>query len=106
MFEWLSESVWGYPIIAAVHVLGLAWFGAMVLTSPEEFRKLKRVGLAVMLASGALLFGMHAARYSASTSFRIKMLLLALVLGLKLPRAVTLALWVAIIVASRGIAFY
>ena len=106
MFEWLRESIWGYPIIAAIHVLGLAWFGATVLTGPDEFKTLKRIGLVVVLASGALLFGLHPVRYSASVSFRIKMLLLVLVLSLKLPRVVTLGLWLAIIFAARGIAFF
>jgi len=106
MFEWLSESVWGYPIIAAIHVLGLALFGATLLARAEDYRTWKRIGLGVMLLSGALLFGMHAGRYSTSSAFRIKILLLVLVLGLKLPRAVSLALWIAIIFASRGIAFF
>ena len=106
MFEWLGQSIWGYPIIAAIHVLGLAWFGATVLTPAGELKNFKRLGLVVMLVSGGLLFGMHAGRYSGSTAFRVKMVLLVLVLGLKLPRAVSLALWVAIIVAARGIAFF
>ena len=106
MFEWLSESLWGYPIIAAIHVLGLAWFGATALTERRELRKWKRLGLTVMLVSGTVLFGMHPSRYSASTAFRIKMLLLLAVLGLKLPRAVSLALWIGIIFAARGIAFF
>jgi hypothetical protein len=106
MFEWLRESIWGYPIIAAIHVLGLAWFGAAVLTRPEEFRHWKRIGIAAMLLSGALLFGMHPAMYSGSIAFRIKILLLVLVLGVKLPRAVAVVLWVAIIFAARGIAFF
>lgn len=63
MFEWLRESIWGYPIIAAIHVLGLAWFGATVLTGVEEYKTWKKVGLAVMLLSGALLFGMHPGMY-------------------------------------------
>ena len=106
MFEWLRESIWGYPIIAGLHVLGLAWFGATVLTPRGEFKVWKRVGLGVMLLTGLLVFGMHPVHYAASASFRVKMLLLAAVLSLKLPRAVSIALWVAIIFTSRGIAFF
>ena len=106
MFEWLRESIWGYPIIAAIHVLGLAWFGATVLTDVEEYKAWKKAGLALMLLSGALLFGMHPGMYWGSVAFRLKILLLILVLGLKLPRAVSLALWLAIILAARGIAFF
>jgi hypothetical protein len=106
MFEWLRESIWGYPIIAAIHVLALALAGATVLTRPEEFKTWKRIGLGMVLLSGLLIFGMHPGQYSASVSFRIKMLLLAAVLGLRLPRLVVLTLWAAIIFASRGIAFF
>ena len=105
MFEWLSQSIWGYPIIAAVHVLGLAWFGAMVLTKPDELKALKRAGLVLILLTGAFLFAMHPARYWSSTSLRVKLVLLVVVLSVRLPRAAALALWIAIIFASRGIAF-
>ena len=60
MCEWLSQSIWGYPIIAGIHVLGLAWFGATVLTAPGEFKAWKRIGLVVMLGlSGLMAFGDH-----------------------------------------------
>ena len=106
MFEWLSGSIWGYPIIAGIHVAGLALFGATVLTSPQQLKTWKRIGLAAMLLTGLLIFGMHPAHYASSTAFRVKMLLLVAVLSLKLPRAVSLTLWAAIIFASRGIAFF
>ena len=106
MFEWLSQSIWGYPIIAGFHVLGLGLFGATVLTEPEQFKTWKRLGVVFMLLTGLLIFGMHPDDYWASAAFRVKMLLLVAVLGLKLPRPASLALWVAIIFASRGIAFF
>jgi hypothetical protein len=49
---------------------------------------------------------MHPGMYWGSVAFRLKILLLVLVLGLKLPRAVSLVLWLAIIFAARGIAFF
>jgi hypothetical protein len=106
MFEWLRESIWGYPIIAGIHVLGLAWFGATVLSEDAQLKSWKRVGVLVMLVTGALIFGMHPGQYSASIAFRLKMLLVVLVLGVKLPRYVSLTLWLAIIFAARGIAFF
>ncbi|HYR83288.1 MAG TPA: hypothetical protein VE422_04340 [Terriglobia bacterium] len=104
MFEWLRESTWGYPIIGAIHVLGMAWFGGTVLIADRELVAWKRVGFVLMILTGALLFGLHAGRYYTSVAFRIKMLLLIMT-GLPLPRAVCMALWVVIIFASRAIAF-
>ena len=114
MFEWLSESTWGYPIIGALHVLGMAWFGGAVLIVDRQLRAWKRVGMVVMCASGMLLFALQPARYYGGVSFRIKMLLL-LFLGVNaaitrtrtgLARGVVLALWVGVIFASRAIAFF
>lgn len=105
MFEWLAGSTWGYPIVGAIHVLGLAWFGGTVLIADRELLAWKRLGLALMLLSGALLFGMHPVRYYGSIAFRIKMLLFAL-LGFKLPRSISIILWIVIIFAARGIAFF
>jgi cation transport ATPase len=77
-----------------------------VLTGFYELKTWKRIGLALILLTGMLVFGMHPAQYAASAAFQVKMLLLVAVLVLKLPRALSLALWVAIIFASRGIAFF
>jgi hypothetical protein len=133
---WLSraiaESVWGYPIIGAIHVLGIALFGGAVLmtdvcalgfamrrTSAEEiarrFRDWKRIGLCVMTVTGILLFWSAPVRYYDRVSFRIKIVLLLCVaangwiLRSKLQRVsawLSLVFWVAIIFASRGIAFF
>ncbi|MBI2150215.1 MAG: hypothetical protein HYU27_06375 [Acidobacteria bacterium] len=105
MFEWLAESTWGYPIIGAIHVLGLAWFGGTVLIADRELLVWKRIGLAVMLLTGALLFGMHPVRYYSSMAFRVKMLLFAL-LGFKCSRRISIILWIVIIFAARGVAFF
>ena len=105
MFEWLRESTWDYPIIGAIHVLGIAWFGGTVLIVDRDLLTLKRIGFAVVFLSGALLFALQPARYYGSFGFLIKMLLL-LLLGVKLSRGMSLALWIAIIFASRAIAFF
>ena len=114
MFEWLRESTCAYPILGAIHVLGLVWFGAAVLIADRQLGAWKGIGVAVMAATGTLLFALQPARYFAGVSFRIKMLLLVL-LGVNaaiartrtgLPRPVVLALWVSVIFASRAIAFF
>jgi hypothetical protein len=104
----LRESTWGYPIIAAIHVLGLAWFGGTVLVSQfnPDLRGLRRAGIALLLISGLVLFWLHPVQYYNSTSFRVKMVLLLLLVGVRRASVVALALWGAIILASRGIAFF
>jgi hypothetical protein len=106
MFEWLSESIWGYPVIAAVHVLGMAWFGALAIARGLDVRRLKWLAVALLLTSGIVLFGLHPVQYSESIAFRIKILLLVLISVLNLPRSVVLAMWVGVIFASRFIAFF
>ena len=98
MFE-----IWLQPALGALHVLGIAWFGATVLT---ESPVLRRIGLAWMVATGAALFAMNAERVHASTSFRIKLVLLLALLFAHRPRWLVLTLWAAVIFASRGIAYY
>jgi len=114
MFEWLKGSTWGYPIVGALHVLGMAWFGGTVLLLEPQFRTLKRIGLAILLSSGAILFALQPARYYAGLSFRIKLLLL-LIIGVDaalrrtrngLAHGVVLALWLGVIFASRAIAYF
>ena len=113
----ISESTWGYPIIGALHVLAIAIFGGAVLIPHlrAETRWVRRIGVALVVLTGTLLFASGAVRYYESTSFRIKMALLALIVlntvgasrsrG-KLRWAISLALWAAVIFASRGIAFF
>jgi hypothetical protein len=104
----LRESTWGYPIIGAIHVLGIAWFGGTILVGSfvPQLENLRKAGLALLLASGALLFLLHPAQYFHSVSFLAKMLLLVLLTRAKPASALSFALWAAIIVASRGIAFF
>ena len=113
----ISESTWGYPIIGALHVLAIAIFGGAVLIPHlrAETRWIRRIGVALVVITGTLLFASGAVRYYESTSFRIKMALLVLIIlntvgasrsrG-KLRWAISLALWAAVIFASRGIAFF
>jgi hypothetical protein len=117
----ISESTWGYPMIGAIHVLALALFGGAILVPHlrAETRRIRHIGLTVIIATGILLFASGAARYYNSTSFRIKIVLLVCIVldalfGVvfsgqdrgKGRTAISLALWAAVIFASRGIAFF
>jgi len=126
----ISESTWGYPIVGALHILAIALFGGSVLVTDlrvlglalrdvsasevaAELRPWKWIGLATVMLTGMLLFAARAVRYSHSTFFQLKMLLLILlaVNGLCFPGAkrisagFSLVLWAAVIFAARGIAF-
>lgn len=96
-------AIWYQPLLGALHVLGIAWFGATLLV---EASVLRRIGLAWMLATGVLLFAANAERVYASTSFRIKLALLVALLFVRRPHWLVLTLWVAVIFASRGIAYF
>ena len=112
----ISQSTWGYPIVGAIHVLAIALFGGVVIvTNFDDVRWLKRVGLTAVIATGALLFASAPVRYYNSTFFRIKMVMLALILLSCIPlfkrrnmvhAAIVLVLWAAVIFAARGIAFF
>ena len=123
-----------YPILGAFHLLGIAWFGGMVLMSNlrvlgiglthepvsevlSQFRRWKWVGFGIMLASGGLLWWSEPVVCYKSISFWVKMALLALVglnallfrraaYGAKLWACASLLLWIGLVFAGRGIAFF
>jgi hypothetical protein len=116
----ISHSTWGYPIVSAIHVLAMVLFGGTVLVTnlrimgvTTELRGWRWIGFLIVTLTGVLLFIANPARYSASAFFRLKMLLLIL-LGINavlFPRArfaayLSLTLWIAVVFASRGIAFF
>jgi len=109
----LSQSTWAVPIIGAIHVLAIAWFGGSVLVNDARLRRFRRTGLTILLFTGALLFWSQPLRLYYSDFFRAKMLLLVLIgVSALLPArhsrvamALLLALWAAVIFASRGIAY-
>ena len=91
----LHESVWGYPIVESVHVLGLCLFlglmvmidlrllGATMRKSPvsevaAQLLPWTVAGFAVMVVSGALLFYGIPVRTYQNIFFRIKVALLIL----------------------------
>jgi hypothetical protein len=113
----LSQSTWAVPIIGAIHVLAIAWFGGSVLVRDSGpghvLRRFRSTGLAILLVTGALLFWSQPLRLYYSQFFRMKMLLLILI-GLSallraryaaVAMALSLVLWAAVVLASRGIAY-
>lgn len=109
----LSQSTWSVPIIGAIHVLAIAWFGGTVLVRDPQLRRLRWIGLSILFATGALLFWSQPLRLYYSQFFRLKILLLILIGGssllparyARLAMALSLALWAGVILASRGIAY-
>jgi len=106
MFSALAESTWAVPVIGALHVLCLALFAGTVLNDAPSLRRMRWIGLALMIFTGALLFAANPARTFESLSFRLKLLLLVSLIFVRRPRWLMLALWAAVIAASRGIAYY
>jgi hypothetical protein len=113
----LSQSTWGVPIIGAIHVLAIAWFGGSVLvrdSGPDPvLRRFRWTGLSILLITGALLFWSEPLRLYYSDFFRLKMLLLVLTGAsallparrARLAMTLSLVLWAGVILASRGIAY-
>ena len=109
----LSQSTWAVPIIGAIHVLAIAWFGGTVLIRDPQLRRFRWIGFAILLTTGALLFWSQPLRLYYSQFFRWKMLLLVLVGAsallparhARLAMVLSLALWAGVILASRLIAY-
>jgi len=105
MLEWIEstapsiairEGGLPYPIIGGVHLLAIALFGGMLLTTDlrllgwvmrhrpfsdvwHQFRPWKRLGFMVVVATGLLLAWAEPVRLYRSPSFWVKMSLFALV---------------------------
>jgi hypothetical protein len=128
---WLSvalrESTWGYPIVGALHVLALAWFGSGVLLTNLRLlgwtmrgvpardvgawlRPWNRIGLAALILTGGLLFWLEPVRCYSSAAFRAKLALIFIALLItparKRTAALSLALWFGVILAARLIAYF
>jgi len=109
----LSQSTWAVPIIGAIHVLAIAWFGGSVLVNDARLRRFRWTGLAILVFTGALLFWSQPLRLYYSDFFRAKLILLVLIATsalvparhFRLAMVLSLVLWAAIIFASRGIAY-
>ena len=109
----LSQSTWAVPIIGAIHVLAIAWFGGSVLIDDRRLRRFRWIGLAILLFTGALLFWSQPLRLYYSQFFRAKMVFL-LAIGVssllparyaRLAMVLSLVLWAGVMLTSRGIAY-
>jgi hypothetical protein len=96
LFSWIRQSADAYLAILSLHVVAIALFGGMVLLTdlrllgvgmrsysvPEllkGLRRPKRIGLALALGSGVVLFALQAERYASDPWFWTKMALLLLI---------------------------
>lgn len=100
-FTALRGSANIYPIVMALHMVGIAFFGGMILMTDmrllgiamrkrsisdviEQFRIPKRWGLLLTVTCGVLMAGSKAEEYYYNTFFRTKLILLALVIVFEL----------------------
>ena len=139
LFEWLEssapgaairDSAWLFPVIEAVHLLGLALLGAGLIARPLAYvgRQLEPVlltAVSLLVATGIPLFLSEAVKCYWSGAFRLKMAALALALAFAFgvrrrvlradpepPRwqaratgLCSLALWLTVATAGRWIGF-
>jgi hypothetical protein len=147
--QWLSTSPvanamngpeWAFPVVESLHFIGFAFLiGTIAIV---DFRMLgmamrrqpvaqlasdlapwTRIGLAMMLITGPMMFSADAVTYSVNPSFRLKMIFLVIailynftlhrvavrsekpgVIGM-LAAVVSLLLWTSVLGAGRMIAF-
>ena len=95
-FTALRGSAYVYPIVMSLHMIGIAFFGGMVLMTDmrllgcamrkrsiadvvDQFRVPKRWGLLLTVTCGILMAGSKAEEYYYNAFFRTKLILLALV---------------------------
>src|SRR5579862_178207 len=96
-FTALRGSAYVYPIILSLHMIGIAFFGGMILMTDlrllglalrkrtisdvvNQFRVPKRWGLLLTATCGILMAGSKAEEYYYNAFFRTKLILLALIL--------------------------
>lgn len=101
----MSEFIvtWYQPLLGALHVLGVAAFGAALLTDAPWLR---RLGLAWMLTTGVFLYLANSERLAPNEVLWLKLGLIALALVVRSPRWLSLSLWAAVIFAARWIAYF
>src|SRR6516162_8407071 len=148
-FEWLMTTPWAeamngpewaFPVVESLHFIGLALsVGTIAIVDlrllgiavrrqsnselAADLNIWTRIGLALMLVTGPLMFSADAVNYHHNPAFQFKMVCLSLALVFhftihsratcpttppllaKLSGAVSLALWISVVAAGRMIAF-
>ncbi|MEO8097512.1 MAG: DUF6644 family protein [Acidobacteriota bacterium] len=146
-FTALRESWYVYPIILSLHLIAIALFGGLILTTDlrllglvmkkrpvadvvGQLRGLKHAGFMLVAICGILMLGTKAEEYYYNAFFHAKLALFALVAihalvfrgsvysraaefdaagripGIaKLAAALSLLLWIGIVIAGRGIGY-
>lgn len=96
-FTWLRGSANTYPIIMSLHMVGIAFFGGMILMTNmrllglgmrkrsiadvvDQFRVPKRWGLLLTATCGILMAGSKAEEYYYNAFFRAKLILFAVII--------------------------
>jgi hypothetical protein len=143
----MRASIWMYPIVEIIHILGIVvlvgaafMFDLRLLGLSRHVRvsdmarhllPRARLGLAIVVPSGLLMFAAHATDWGMSPVFRLKVMLIGLAvantvifhgrtarslrgwdqdspapLGGKIAAAASLALWTATIAAGRLLAYF
>ena len=100
-FTALRGSAYVYPIVMSLHMVGIAFFGGMMLMTDmrllgwamrkrsiadvvDQFRVPKRWGLLLIVTCGILMAGSKAEEYYYNAFFRTKLILLAVVVVFEL----------------------
>lgn len=138
----LRGSIILYPVVNALHIIGIGlllgtitavdlrviglWQAERWRQGLHELLPLARLGFALAVASGTLLFSIRATEYIANPALQLKLGLIAMALlnvlvfhvlwrcaathtrpalGLRLSAGMSLALWLASVFAGRAIGF-
>lgn len=142
----VAENAWAYPLLETLHIVGIAVVLGGVLTLDLRLMGISRNisvsalsrhvlpwvmgGIAVNAVTGALLFISDAAEFAANTSFRIKLVIIALALAnaavfqagigrgmaawdrtvmppraARIQGALSILLWVGVVTAGRMMAY-
>jgi hypothetical protein len=94
-------------------VLSIAFMGGAVFVGSfagredaSQLRAWKRITLSVVVLTGILLFASNAVRYGNSRFFEAKIFFLLLLVIARHRPYISVVLWIAVIFAARGIAFF
>jgi len=129
------KGSWLFPVIQSVHLIGIALLvGSIAITNlrligyvlPDygiaevnrRFAPWRRIGFAIMLITGPLLFAADVPRYTSNRAFRLKMAVLAAALAFhftmqnwlvmqgrrKLAAFISITLWTCVVLGGRAIA--